>query len=183
MLGLADRSVDFGHLEGGRDETFRPPRCALSCSDSSGGQGYKKERLDGCLLRITLPVAVGLGGNAAGRIKCTGSRTHVRRRAASLRSRPADSYELVSVFKGHRSVEPQLIRTTLFPCLRPWSLSCFDDHVCDRGASSRGASIYVRVLSLYALVRVPLTDILDNKLRRYYYYILFGQVKYLYHGV
>ena len=138
MLGLADKSVDFGRLEGGRDETFRPPRCALSCSGSSGGQGCKKGRLDGCLLPITLPVAIGLGGNAVGHIKCTGSRTRVRRRAASLRLRPADSYEPVSVFNGHRSVEPQLIRTTLFPCSRPWSLSCFDDHVCDRGASSRG---------------------------------------------
>jgi len=85
VLGLADRIVDFGRLEGGRDETFRPPRCALSCSDSSGGQGCKKGRLDGCLLPITLPVAIGLGGNAVGRIKCTGSRTRVRRRAASLR--------------------------------------------------------------------------------------------------
>jgi len=134
----SDRSVDFGRLEGSRDETFRSPCCALSCSDSSGGQGCKKGRLDGCLLPITLPVAVGLGGNAAGRIKCPGSRTHVRRLAASLRSRPADSYEPVSVFDGHRLVEPQLIPTMLFPCSRPWSLSCFDNHICDRGASSRG---------------------------------------------
>jgi len=162
VLGLADRSVDFGCLEGGRDETFRPPRCALSCSDSSGGQGCKKGRLDGCLLPITLRVAVGLGGNTAGCIKCPGSRTRVTRWAASLRSRLADSYEPVFVFDGHRPVEPQLIRTTLFRCSRPWLLSCFADHVCDRGASSRGPQIYVRVLSLYALVRVPLTDILNK---------------------
>ena len=138
VQGLADRSVDFGRLEGGHDETFHPPCCALSCSDSSGGQGCKNGRLDGCFLPITLPVAVGLGGNAEGHIKCPGSRTSVRRRAASPRSRPADSYEPVSVFDGHRSVKPQLIRTTLFPCSRPWLLSCFDEHICDRGASSRG---------------------------------------------
>jgi len=76
--------------------------------------------------------------------------------------RPADSYEPVSAFDGHRSVEPQLIRTTLFPCSRPWSLSCFDDHVCDRGGVESGASIYTRVLLSCPPVRVPLTDTLDS---------------------
>jgi len=104
--GLADGSADFRRLEGGRDETSRPPCCALSRSGSFGGQGYKKGWLDGGLLPITLPMTVGLGGNATGCIKCPGSRTHVRRRAALLRSRPTDSHELVSVFDGHRSVEP-----------------------------------------------------------------------------
>ena len=61
-----DRSADFGCLEGGRDMTFRPSRYALPYSSSSGGQGYKKGRLDGCLLPITLPVTVGFGENTAG---------------------------------------------------------------------------------------------------------------------
>ena len=43
--------------------TFRPPHCVLPYSGSSGGQGCKKGRLDGCLLPITLPVTVGLGEN------------------------------------------------------------------------------------------------------------------------
>ena len=61
-----DQSADFGRLEGGRDMTFRPPHCVLPYSGSSGGQGCKKGRLDGCLLPITLPVTVGLGENVAG---------------------------------------------------------------------------------------------------------------------
>jgi len=44
----------------------RPSCYALPCSGSSGGQGCKKGRLDGCFLPITLPVTVGLGENAAG---------------------------------------------------------------------------------------------------------------------
>ena len=67
------------------------------------------------------------------RIKCPGSRTRVTRWAASLRSRPVNSHEPVSVFDGCCLVEPLLIRTTLFPCSRPRTLSCFDNHVCDRG--------------------------------------------------
>ena len=63
---FAEQSADFGRLEGGLDETFRPPCCALPYSDSFGGQGCKKERLDGCLFPITLPVTVRLGENAAG---------------------------------------------------------------------------------------------------------------------
>jgi len=62
----AERSADFGCLEGGRDKTFQPSRCALPCSGLSGGQGCKKERLDGCLLPITLPMTVGLRENMAG---------------------------------------------------------------------------------------------------------------------
>jgi len=62
----ADRSANFGRLEGGRDKTFRPYHYALPSSGSSGGQGCKKGRLDGCLLPITLPVTVGLGENTAG---------------------------------------------------------------------------------------------------------------------
>jgi len=62
----ADRSTDFGRLEGGCDKTFRPSCCALRRSGSSGGQGCKKGRLDGYLLPITLPVTVGLGENAEG---------------------------------------------------------------------------------------------------------------------
>jgi len=62
----AERSANFGRLEGGRDKTFRPSCCALQFSGLSGGQGCKKERLDGCLLPITLPVTVGLSENATG---------------------------------------------------------------------------------------------------------------------
>ena len=72
------------------------------------------------------------------RIKCPRSHACVRRRAASLRSRHVDSYELVSVFDGCYSVEPQSIRTTLFPCSRLWTSSCLDNRTCDRGVSSRG---------------------------------------------
>ena len=53
-------------------------------------------------------------------------------------SRPADSYEPVSIFDGYCSVEPLLIRTTLFPCSRPWASPCLDNRTRDRGASSRG---------------------------------------------
>ena len=59
-------SADFGRLEGGGDETSRPPWCALSCFDLSGGQSCKKGQLDGCLLPITLPVIVRIGENALG---------------------------------------------------------------------------------------------------------------------
>ena len=90
------------------------------------------------------------------RIKCPGSRARVGRRTASLRSRPVDSYKLVSVFDGYRLVDPRLIRTTLSPCSRLWVSSCSVDHIRDPGASSRGASIYTRVLSSCPLVRVLL---------------------------
>ena len=66
MQGLADRSADFGRLEGGCDKTSRSSRCAPPCSGSFDGQGCKQGRLDGCLLPVTLPVTVGLGENAAG---------------------------------------------------------------------------------------------------------------------
>jgi len=66
MQSLADKSANFGHLEGGRDKTSHSSRCVLQCSGSSDGQGCKKERLDGCLLPITLPVTIGLGENTTG---------------------------------------------------------------------------------------------------------------------
>jgi hypothetical protein len=75
-----------------------------------------------------------------------------------LRSRPVDSYEPVSIFNGRCSVEPQLIRTTLFLCLRLWTPSYLDNRTCDRGASSRGprftygCSRYVRWLGYPLLI-------------------------------
>jgi hypothetical protein len=46
--------------------------------------------------------------------------------------------------------------------LSVFEATAVDNCVCDRGASSRGPLICVRVLSSCALVRVPLTDTLDN---------------------
>jgi len=100
------------------------------------------------------------------RIKCPGSRTCVRRRAASLRSRLVDSYEPVTVFDGCYLIEPQLIHTTLFPCSRLWASSLLDNRTCDRGASSRGprfmygCSYYVRRLG-YPLL-IPSTVLFEN---------------------
>ena len=78
-----------------------------------------------------------------------------------MRSRPFDSYELVSVFDDRRSVEPQSIRTMLFPCSRLWASIT----VRATGVVESGASIYVQVLSLCASVMVPLTDTLDSSPR------------------
>ena len=139
-------SAEFGRLEGGHDETFHPPCCALSCSDSSGGQGCKKGRLDGCLLPITLPVTVGLGENATSALNALVPVPASGGGAASLRSRLVDSYELVSVFDGCRSVEPQLIRMTLFRCSRLRTSSYLENRTCDQGRRVGGLDLHMDAL-------------------------------------
>jgi len=42
-------------------------------------------------------------------------------------------------------------------------MSCFDNHVCDPGGVEFRGLDLCTVLSLYALVRVPLSDILDSE--------------------
>jgi len=150
-----DRSADFGRLEGGRDMTFRLSNSALPYSGSSGGQGFRKGQLDGCLLPITLPVTVGLGENvtgasnalvavpasgggrrpcARGLLICT-SQFRIRRLPFSRDI--ADSHD-------HFSALEAMVVVTLW-----------QSHVGTGGVES-GASIYMRVLSLCALARVPL---------------------------
>jgi len=90
------------------------------------------------LLPITLPVTVGLGENAAGVLNALIPVPASGGELRPLRSRPIDSYEPVAIFNGRCSVEPQSIRTTLFPCSRLWSSSCLGGRTCDQGASSRG---------------------------------------------
>ena len=89
-----------------------------------------------------------------------GSRSRVRWRAASLRSRPSDSYEPVSVFDGSRRSSPGRFTGRSFRV---------------RGYGRRGpcvqlgveldASTFIWMLSICTSVRVPLTDILDSSPR------------------
>ena len=117
--------------------------------------------MDGCLLPITFPVTVVLGEDMASALKCPGFCTGDRRRAAPLQLRPVDSPEPLPYSTVRCLVEPLSIHMTLFSCLRRWSTSSLGDHACKRGCRVR-ASIYVRPLSLWALVGVPLIDTLDK---------------------
>jgi len=158
---LAEQSTDFGRLEGGLDGTFRPPHCALPCSGSFGGQGCKKERLDGCLFPITLPMTDGLGENAAGALNAqvpvppSGDGRRPCARGLSIHS-SLFPYSTVAVW----SSPSWFVRRSF--CVR----GCGRRYSCMRlGGVESGTSIYVRVLSSCALVRVPLTDPLDSSPR------------------
>ena len=117
----------------------------------------QKERLDGCLFPITLPVTDGLGENAADALN-------------ALVPVPASD-------GGRRPCARGLsIRTSLFPystvagarapvdshdALSVFEATNVHNRACGRGASSQGPSICVRVLSSCASVKVPLTDTFD----------------------
>jgi len=158
---LAEQSADFGRLEGGLDGTFRPPRCALPCSGSFGGQGCKKERLDECLFPITLPMTDGLGENAAGALNAlvpvpaSGDGRRPCARGLSIRT-SLFSYSMVAVWSS-----PSWFARCSFRVR-----GCGRWYSCMRleGVESR-TSIYVRMLSSCVLVRVPLTDTLDTTAR------------------
>jgi len=60
------RSADLGCLEGVLIRRSIPVSRALTRPGSFGGEGCKKERRDGCLFPITLPVTSVLGGEASG---------------------------------------------------------------------------------------------------------------------
>jgi len=138
---------------------FRPPCCSLPCSGSFGGQGCKKERFDWCWFPVTLPVTDGLGESVAGALNAlvlvptSGGGWRPCARGFSIRTSlfpystvtgiraPVDSHDVLSAFEA----------TGVGNC------------ACDRGASSQGPSICVRVLSLCASIRVPLTDTLDTR--------------------
>ena len=138
--GLANRGADFGHLEGGRDMMSRLSHCALPYSGSSRGQGCKKERLDGCLFPITLPVTAGLGENAAGTLNAL-----VPVPASGGGRRPCSLGLLIrtSQFRIRRppSSQPWSIHTTFFPCSRLWSASCFGSRACKRGRRVGGLDL------------------------------------------
>jgi hypothetical protein len=63
------RSTDLGCLEGVLIRRSIPISRVLTCPESFGGEGCKKERRDECLFPITLPVTSVLGGKAAGAFK------------------------------------------------------------------------------------------------------------------
>ena len=150
VQSLAKQGADLGRLEGvltGRSDHLAAPWRVLT---RLVGKAAKKNDGTGACSLITLPVTDGLGENAAGAL-------NARWRAASLRSRPFDSYEPISVFDGRPLVEPRLVRTTPFPCSR---LRRRYSRMRLGGVES-GTSIYVRALSLCASVRVPLTDTVD----------------------
>jgi len=72
-----------------------------------------------------------------------------------MRSRPSDSYEPVSVAGAQAPVDSH-------GALSAFEATGVDNCARDRGASSQGSMICVRVLSSCASVRVPLTDTLDT---------------------
>jgi len=98
--------------------TRRSDRLATPCSTLARlvGKAAKKERLDGCLLPITLPVTVGLGENVAGALNALVPVPASGGGRRPCASRPVDSYEPVSVFGSRCSIEPWSIHMTLFPC-------------------------------------------------------------------
>ena len=141
--------------------TFRPSHCALPYSSSSSGQGCKKGRLDGCLLPITLPVTIGLGENMAGALNALvpilasgGGRRPCARglliRTSQFRIRRLPFTRAIADSHDHFSALETMVVVTLW-----------QSRVGTGGIES-GALIYMRVLSLCALVRVPLIDTLDS---------------------
>ena len=146
---------------GGRDMMFRLSHCARTHYDSSGGKKLQK----GAIWWVLAPYHVSRDCRFSWEhdrcIKCPGSHTRVRRRTASLRSRPVDSYEPVSY--STVDVQSSLGRFT-WPFLRVRGYGCCRVLAIARvngGVESR-ASIFIRVLSLCASVRVPLIDNLDS---------------------
>ena len=63
---LVIQSADLGCLEGILIRRSILVSRVLTCPGSFGGEGCKKERRDGCLFPITLPVTSVLGGKATG---------------------------------------------------------------------------------------------------------------------
>ena len=95
----AIQSVDLGCLEGVLIRRSNPASCILTGSGPLVRKAAK--RMTGW---VPVPHHVSrdrrVRGECDRRIKCPGSRAHVRRRAASLRSTPPDLLEPVSVFDG-----------------------------------------------------------------------------------
>ena len=153
---FAEQSTDFGCLEGGLDGTFRPPRCALPCSGSFGGQGCRQERLDRCSFPITLPVTDWAGAlNALVSTHVSGGGRRPCARGPLIRT-SLFPYSTVVV----RSSPSQFARRSFLV------QGCGRRYLCMRpGGVESGTSIYVRVLSSCASVRVPLTDTLDSSPR------------------
>jgi len=138
--------------------TFRPSRYALPYSSSSGGQGYKKGRLDGCLLPITLPVTVGFGENTAGTLNALvpvpalgGGRC-----PCALGLLIHTSQFCIQRLLFSRAIADSHDHFSAFEAMALWHSRM------GTGGVESGASIYIRVLSLCALVRVPLIDTLDK---------------------
>ena len=150
---FAEQSADFGRLEGGLDGTFRPPRCALPCSGSFGGQGCRQERLDRCSFPITLPVTDWAGAlNALVSTHVSGGGRRPCARGPLIRT-SLFPYSTVVV----RSSPSQFARRSFLV------QGCGRRYLCMRpGGVESGTSIYVQVLSPGASVRVPLTTTLDN---------------------
>ena len=120
------------------------------------------------MLPITLPVTVGLGENATGALNALvpapasggGRRPCARGRPIRTSQFP---YSTITV----RSSPCQFARRSFR--VRGYGRRRVLTTVHAIGGVESGASIYVRVLSSCASVRVPLTDTLDNY---YYYYVL-----------
>ena len=105
-----------------------------------------------------LPVTDGLGENAAGGLNAlvpvpaSGGGRRPCARGPPIRMSPFPYSTVV----GARSLVDSCDALSVFED------TDVDNCACVRGASSQGPSIYVRVLSSYASVRVPLTDTLDR---------------------
>ena len=121
----------------------------------------QKERLDGCWFPITLPVTDGLGENAAGALNAL-----VPVPASGGGRRPcARGLSIHTSLFPYSTVAGARAPVDLYDALSAFEATGVDNCACDRGASSQGPLICVRVLSSCALVRVPLTDTLDSSHR------------------
>ena len=120
-----------------------------------------KERQDGCLFPITLPVTDGLGEHAAGALNAlvpvptSGGGRHPYPRGLSIRTCQFPYSRVV----GSRASDDSHDTPSVFEA------TVVEDRVYDWGGVESEASTFVRMLSLCASVRLPLTDIPDSSPR------------------